>query len=462
MIISDNYKIKKVNKDGKEPFPFPIEDPDDLKKLEKFGNRSISDLIEENKDLLIFPDKSNFYGNIGRESIFELHGNILTTGNIMGFVGIDGTMLTIKSRFDEGENNYFLHYMLQKVMSLNIFDFKQKSGKEDSFYDLLLCLFPYYLEKALKQGLYREYHRNEYNDANVRGAIDVKLHIKLNVPFVGKVAYTMREYVHDNPIMQLVRHTIEYIKVHPIGKHILSKNPDRIEDVNKIIFHTQNYNRNNRQKIINFNIKKTVNHPYFSEYKTLQKICLRILQKDKLNFGGQSDKIYGLLFDGAWLWEEYVNTLIEKYFWHPRNKKRSDGQRLFYGLDKNKEEGLIYPDFVSRESSPRIIADAKYRPIENIKGPDYLQLLAYMYRFNSKTGYYIYPRKPEETEKEKTLSLLEGDDFGENSPRKREKEKIIITKLGMKIPQSAGNFDNFSKEIKAKETEFLKNLAKFS
>jgi 5-methylcytosine-specific restriction endonuclease McrBC regulatory subunit McrC len=45
----------------------------------------------------------------------------------------------------------------------------------------------------------------------------------------------MREYVYDNPVMQLVRHTIEYIKTHSYGKQILNSNSDIVENVNKII-----------------------------------------------------------------------------------------------------------------------------------------------------------------------------------------------------------------------------------
>ena len=39
----------------------------------------------------------------------------------------------------------------------------------------------------------------------------------------------------------------------------------------------------------------------------------------------------------------------------------------------------------------RIIADAKYKPIDNIGNRDYLQVLAYMFRFDAKAGYYLYP-----------------------------------------------------------------------
>ena len=58
------------------------------------------------------------------------------------------------------------------------------------------------------------------------------------------------------------------------------------------------------------------------------------------------------------------------------NKSGSWAQRLFAG-----GSGLIYPDFIGKEAADRVIADAKYKPIDNIANKDYLQVLAYMFRF---------------------------------------------------------------------------------
>ena len=68
-------------------------------------------------------------------------------------------------------------------------------------------------------------------------------------------------------------------------------------------------------------------------------------------------------------------------------QKGSDGQRLFYG-----NKGLIYPDFIGKDNKNRLIADAKYKPESNIAGKDYLQVLAYMFRFDARCGYYLYPK----------------------------------------------------------------------
>lgn len=54
---------------------------------------------------------------------------------------------------------------------------------DKQIFDFLLYLFPKLLNEALVQGIYKEYQRNEYNNANVRGTIDINRHLKLNFTF---------------------------------------------------------------------------------------------------------------------------------------------------------------------------------------------------------------------------------------------------------------------------------------
>lgn len=102
----------------------------------------------------------------------------------------------------------------------------------------------------------------------------------------------------------------------------------------------------------------------------------------------------------------------------------------------------------------RIIADAKYKPIDNIGNRDYLQLLAYMFRFEAKVGYYFYPEK--EGSDDLKLRLNSGSTYENNvAPR----DDILITKHGLKIPVKASDYDGFVSEMKVRESEFLKELS---
>ncbi|MCL2247313.1 MAG: McrC family protein [Lentimicrobiaceae bacterium] len=406
--------------------------------LLSIGNQNVKHLCEQNPDLLIFPQSlGKYHDDIEKSHIFSLHDNNLTTCNIMGFVGRNETQLTISSRFAQNdEHDYFLHYMLQKVFSINLFKFDQTPNKEN-IWDFLLYLFPYYLKKAYSQGLYKAYKREDYNDANVKGTIDVKRHIRINIPFCGKIAYTTREHSHDNAVTQLIRHTIEHIKTHPYGSGVLTSDSETRDIVSKFCFITQNsYNKNARQKIISANLKP-VSHPYFTEYKMLQKICLRILQREKLTFGAENDKICGLLFDGAWLWEEYLNTILKNDFIHPENKTGKHRKYLFENFQ------AIYPDFISKHE-PIMVGDAKYMPLGNQKEyaesseratSIYYKTITYMYRFKSDYGFLLFPHP--ETSFDETYTIKETNG--------------ILRKLGLAIPQNAENFTDFQNKMRINE-----------
>jgi len=70
----------------------------------------------------------------------------------MGFVGRNTSKLTITSRFaKDDENDFFLHYMLQKVLAANIFNFEQSPNKKETIANYKIynssLIFNYYLLK---------------------------------------------------------------------------------------------------------------------------------------------------------------------------------------------------------------------------------------------------------------------------------------------------------------------------
>jgi 5-methylcytosine-specific restriction endonuclease McrBC regulatory subunit McrC len=342
--------------------------------------------------------------------------------------------------------------MLQKVLSINLVNLDISSGN-DAIWDFYLYLFPHYLNKALRQGVYKAYKHFEYNDANVKGSIDVKRHLRLNMPFAGKVAYNTREYSFDNNVTQLIRHTIEYIRTNKFAGKILSGNSEMIDHVNQIISATPSYNKNDREKIINKN-RKFAAHPLFTEYKRLQTICLNILRHKKLSFGNGKDKIHGLLFDGAWLWEKYLNTILHDKFEHTDNKTGKGRRDLFSKSDGSTFQA-IYPDFISKENQfeNKIVGDAKYIPLENksdLGESDsatsiYYKTITYMYRLKSKIGFLFFPTagnyEPE------TYKIIETDGS--------------LTKIGFIIPRSGNvKFEEFKCAMGKAERNFVDEVEK--
>lgn len=408
---------------------------------EKIADKPLAQL--EREGVFVFPDTIKDAGDITQDQmILQSVHNAYRSGNVMGFLGYGDERLMIESRFCEESEDYFFQYLLNQVLDFpNIVNLESDANQNNQMFHFFLFLFPHYLKAAMRKGLFKKYIRRSCNDRNVKGTIDIARHIKANTPFIGKIAYNQREFSYDNSLMELVRHTIEFIKRKPYGNRLLIKIKD---EVKLVIDATPRYAPYDRRKIVELSQKAPVRHAYFQEYLALQRLCLLILQHQKHQIGLGEKQIYGILFDGAWLWEEYVNLLIGSVFYHPMNRLGEGAQRLFDG-----NIGLIYPDFISRSSENRTIADAKYKPIHNIGNRDYLQLLAYMFRFNAKVGYYLYPEASGYDDL--ILQMNQGSTYESNvMPR----SDIRVIKHGLKIPVNAQNYADFVKKIKVSEQAF--------
>lgn len=418
----------------------------DVSALFPIADKTIGQLCRENENLLIFPyciDETD--DRIGESAVVSILNTEnpdrvkISTGNIMGFIGIGNLQVKIQSRFDKGHDDYLLHYMLQKVLSLNLFDLSHNNEQEDVF-DFMMFMFPYFLKKALRQGVYREYKTYKYNNSNVKGTIDIGRHIAQNVPFVGNIAYSTREYCQDNGMTELIRHTIEYMRKNKYGKAVLNFDKETIDNVKLIIEQTPSYNENERNRIISKNLRMKC-HPFYTEYIPLRSLCLQILRMEELKYGESDDEVCGILFDGAWLWEEYVNTILQNYgFVHPENKRRKGGIYLFE--DKS---GVRYPDFYKKD----IVLDAKYKglgsyeDVAKVGRDDIHQVIAYVNALNAKRGGFISPL-------ENKQAII---------PTKRIKgSDSTLSIFGIEICESAASYAEFCGAMKVKENEFIESL----
>lgn len=419
----------------------------DVADLLSIGNKSIRQLCDENEHLLVFPlSIDDTDDRIGDSTIVDIYAEDenffrIKSGNIMGFVGRKNQQMKIYSRFDNQEHDYFLHYMLQKVFSYNIFNLDFTSS-EDNVFEFLVYMFPAMLKKAMRQGVYKEYRRFRHNNANVRGTIDISRHIRENIPFRGTVAYNTREFCFDNSITELIRHTIEYIKTIPSGDIILSSDKTVEDYIKKIVSYTPSYIHTERIKIIQDNLLPC-NHPFYTEYPTLQKLCVQILRQEEIKYGTDDDRIYGILFDGAWLWEEYLNTLLcKKEFIHPENKLGTGAIYLF------EHGGQRFPDFWKKD----IVLDAKYKRLAvngnslDISRDDVHQIMAYMYRLKANKGGIICPYKGE---KNKIISQNMHKDSYLGS----------LSLYALAIPKNCSSYEDFTKRIVENERTLLEELS---
>ena len=238
--------------------------------------------------------------------------------------------------------------------------------------------------------------------------------------------------------MQLIRHTIEYINNQKhLGRGIIDSNRENITEIIRV---TPSYKLVDRANIIRLNQTKPLRHAYFREYRKLQEFCLMILNREKHGLGYQEQKIHGILFDVAWLWEEYVYTLLSKDFIHPRNKDKTDGISVF--SDRKRK---VFPDFYHKEL--KIVLDAKYKELEftekGINREDLFQLISYSYILKAEKAGLVFPSKDKVVDNE--IGKLAG--YG-----------ALLKKLSIHIPQNASSYNEFCEMIGMSEKNFQNNI----
>lgn len=418
----------------------------DVAVLFPIAGKTVEQLCRENEHLLIFPysldeadDRIGDLSVIGIQNTDDPERVVITTGNMMGFIGIGSLQLKIQSRFDDGRDDYLLHYMLQKVLSFNVFDLDYSKEQEEVL-DLAMFMFPGSLANALRQGVYKEYRSYKRNDTRITGVLEFGRHLANNVPFNGNIAYTAREYSYDNDMTQLIRHTIEFMKTKQYGLSVLNRNYGTIENVKTIVEYTPSYQRNERLHVVNKNLRQKV-HPYYSGYQPLRSLCLQILRMEEIRYGESDDEISGILFDGAWLWEEYVNTLLcHQGFLHPENRKKTGRICLF-----TDGSGFRYPDFYK----DNIVLDAKYkrlgdyRDVAKIGRDDIHQMISYIVCLQANMGGFVAPLKYKQP----------------FIPKKKIKgTSATLSIFGIEISKNAGSYASFCKEMEKLEADFLHSL----
>ncbi len=338
--------------------------------------------------------------------LFRKLGSQWFTGNFVGVLslGNDGS-IEIYSRFEDDNHRFaFINHMLNKIYDLNdLFLTQGGNNKTELNFDLLLKLsFLSKLKNAYREGEYKSYEKVHKNDTSPRGTIDIARHIKLNLcPENYKVAYSYNEYTSKNSYIYLVRLCYEMLFQN-------GKKP-KVKEVDDLLFKSQDYWSYDKRQIIHKNENKPITSPLFKCHRDLQKFCLDVLKHKKMTLDsfGTEDGKYGVLIDCAWLWEEYVATLLKDYFIH-KTMSSKEKDNLFVD-EKGKGFQRIIPDYVGKNFLP-VIADAKYMNLygkrdlqDEQRNSVYYKTVMYMQRYQAKLGMIFYP------------SISEGDNAEDKS-----------------------------------------------
>lgn len=156
-----------------------------------------------------------------------------------------------------------------------------------------------------------------------------------------------------------------------------------------------------------------------------------------------------MLFDGAWLWEEYLGVVLRgSGFAHPKNKERSGGFCMFKKagddafVDNNYRR--LYPDFYNDEQN--FVVDAKYKRFgeKNAGREDLYQLVTYMYCKKSENGAFVFPCEDRQRVRRHQLEGYGG----------------FVSMVPFAVPQQAESYTDFIDEIETEEDELRFVLCK--
>ncbi len=350
-------------------------------KLEKWQELGVSAFTKES----IAEDDS---GNLPFFTLGDDEGSRwINTHNCMGVVRLrdkdtgKNLQIEIGSRFDSDTGNqFFLTYLLSKAFGGSFVDLVDV-GK-DSLWDLLLAFaFRRSLNNAARLGPFKQYQSFRHNDLRIRGRIDVARHLRENIPFIGKVAYGTRDITYDNPTNHLIRHALK--KLNRDWGSLFSRD-HRLNELRHQL--EQNTPTWHSAKLLDCLRKKEnlipIKHPYYQRaYEPLRRLSLSILRSEGACLNQTAQEAEGVIFDGSWLWEEYLWTLLEPLgFQHPENKKK-EGKWQPMGFS-------MYPDFFHRKK--RVVLDAKYKRAAR-SNEDIKQLFEYMFVLDAVHGGLVKP-----------------------------------------------------------------------
>ncbi|EKF48490.1 5-methylcytosine restriction system component-like protein [Thermosipho africanus H17ap60334] len=409
--ISEKYFYDKNNKEHYKYFKILC---NFVRKIKQKNYIEVNLSINEYEEIDNGIDSS--YGNKIISRIMDINldtGEISTKGYIgvlRGLIELEGekydVTVEIGSRFDTGEKQLFLRYLLSYIYDINLYEQLNPNADEyDSIWKWLTVIaFKYRLEKALNNGLLKKYKMFENNDDKVKGIIDIGKHIKYNVPFSGKIAYNKKELTYDNEIMHLILHTYDFLnkKFPDKMSKFINKNSKAYETICLIREVSPNYKNENIQSLIS-KCYMRINHPYYHNYEPLRKICLLILKNKGISFfGGKSSDIVGVIVNISKLWERFLYKIILKEIKEVKVDFQNEIRLELRINNENKEKYTLRADFVIQKEEFKYVLDAKYKigweefilksKIKHVLD-DYRQITNYVYLLNAKWGGVIFPYK---------------------------------------------------------------------
>ena len=376
--------------------------------LVRLGTMTLGDLASLSNGALVDLSGSHleeYNQDRGKKNLrfIEYHENNagfrLDTSNLMGALRFrspesgESVQVEILSRFDNGSNNYFLNYLLSKALNVAVGS-ETVVAQNSSVLDLLLdVVFVKRFGDAARNGLLRQYRTYRNNDWNFKGRLDVSRHIRENLPLPHGIAYVKREIDLDVPVNRMLLLASQVVQRR---RPDLFDNNEDATDAFRIL-RTGIADPGDIRTVLSCrDCRESISHPFYREtWEPLRQIARMILEEEKWQIFQEDaeEEVSGVVFDGAWLWEEYLATVLAECGYNHCVRSQQPESDKFESLKNENNSNNVapmYPDFVRKDGDRYIaLADAKYKRF--LTRDDRLQMIAYSFIYDTKVVSIIYP-----------------------------------------------------------------------
>ena len=306
------------------------------------------------------------------------------------YVGViqtrSGTTIEILPKISDADENIenSRKTLLKMLKTLKKSPFKNfnmahlKSTKLPLF-EIFIEMFLEELSILIQRGIKNDYITQKENQKFLKGKLLIKNQIKYNSIHKERFFVEYQDYLSDRVENRLIKTTLKLL----YKKSKSNRNRQRIREF-LFVFDEVSFSKDIKRDFSKVNLDRQMRY-----YEQTLLWCKTFLLENSFSPYKGKDVAFALLFDMNQLFESYVGVYLKN---RCKNVSLQDmGKHL---VDEPKKFALR-PDIVIRSKNKTIIADTKWKKIENekdISQNDMYQLYAYAKKYKSKRVYLIYPK----------------------------------------------------------------------
>jgi 5-methylcytosine-specific restriction enzyme subunit McrC len=252
--------------------------------------------------------------------------------------------------------------------------------KLDGIVEALASVFAGAVERRLQRGLYRAYVEREENLTAVRGRISMIQDLRSNFVLRHRVYCRFADFTWDIPENQVIRQV-----AHLLGRwDFAAELRLRLAQIDAALAEITPTTLPARA------IDSFVYHRLNDDYRPIHQLCRLVLEGAAVSENEGPFAFPTFFVNMNDLFEQFVTEILES-----RANGRIGVRRQHPGaLDRDNKVGIIPDILVDYAYLPKIAIDCKYKrlSLDDFKGPDLYQVLAYCTATPVDRGLLIYPR----------------------------------------------------------------------